>query len=550
MSMAFRSSTANVSADRDESTRTETLEDQTSSPKLTADQLFQLELKKLEIEEKRALREWEREEKAAQREHERHMAERTETRFVNLPAQRIDSNIKILPLDEKDDIDVYLRTFEQIARTSMWAEDTWVVRLAPSLTGKAREAYIGLSPDDATNYPKLKEAIYKRYELNAEAYRLKFRTLYPMSQETYTEWGTKLRAISNRWLEIEEVKSLDNLKGVLLNEQIYAMLPKDLCLWIKDKKPASVQEVLGLADDYVTNRGGIKLNSKPETSSYKQGLKFSNQNSYLEPKVGERDNCQDNGNFSGKCFNCGKTGHKSVQCPDKTTRAEAKPVLMCKDSNANGKVQLSPYETFGTINGQKVRILRDTGCTPTIVNKKFVTPESYTGNSVPISGIDRIPREYPLARVFLDCEYFSGWICVAVHSKLGRDILLGNEMGSAWDDYFCAQHTRNIQDTNEALIVTPSREKRPDEQAKQKEQDIKSTRVKSIQIIDDQEIKEEVPLNTHKISSTAVTNCQKTAHAHKGDRAPRNILPTIDAHFSRICMDILGPLPGDESGNG
>ena len=84
-------------------------------------------------------------------------------------------NSPIQKFKEGEDVDVYLRTFEKLARVYQWPESTWATRLAEKLSGKARDAFANMAVEDSDDYHKVKIAILKRYQLTGEAYRQKFR---------------------------------------------------------------------------------------------------------------------------------------------------------------------------------------------------------------------------------------------------------------------------------------------------------------------------------------------------------------------------------------
>ena len=67
------------------------------------------------------------------------------------------------------------------------AEESWTLRLAPQLTGKAQQAYAALSATDATDYRKVKEAILRRYDISEETYRQRFRSERRKAEEAYGE---------------------------------------------------------------------------------------------------------------------------------------------------------------------------------------------------------------------------------------------------------------------------------------------------------------------------------------------------------------------------
>jgi len=98
---------------------------------------------------------------------------------------------KLCKYEEGEDIDVYLRTFEMVMSSNSIAPEQWVAKLAPKLSGRAREAYSRLTSDQAMDYDQVKKAILRRYELTAEAYRKKFRNTR-RQDDTFAEWSVKL----------------------------------------------------------------------------------------------------------------------------------------------------------------------------------------------------------------------------------------------------------------------------------------------------------------------------------------------------------------------
>lgn len=46
-------------------------------------------------------------------------------------------------------------------------EERWVYELAPQLSGRARQAYVAMTPEEAGNYERVKAAILRRYKILA-----------------------------------------------------------------------------------------------------------------------------------------------------------------------------------------------------------------------------------------------------------------------------------------------------------------------------------------------------------------------------------------------
>jgi len=77
---------------------------------------------------------------------------------------------------EDDNIEAYLTTFERLMAAYEVKRERWAFKLAPQLVGKAQQAYAAMSADDAADYDKLKKAILRRYDINEESYRQRFRS--------------------------------------------------------------------------------------------------------------------------------------------------------------------------------------------------------------------------------------------------------------------------------------------------------------------------------------------------------------------------------------
>lgn len=91
-------------------------------------------------------------------------------------------------LDDKEDLEAYLRLFERFARMNRWEEDTWANHLGILLKGKAREVYAHMSDEDAGDYHELKRALLHHFQLKSEAYRKKFRAAKRGGTESYKEY--------------------------------------------------------------------------------------------------------------------------------------------------------------------------------------------------------------------------------------------------------------------------------------------------------------------------------------------------------------------------
>ena len=78
-------------------------------------------------------------------------------------------------------------TFERLAAASQWPLDTWALCLVPLLKGKARAAFVAMNIEDSHDYIKVKQAVLRKFEINAETYRQRFRSKTILEGETAKE---------------------------------------------------------------------------------------------------------------------------------------------------------------------------------------------------------------------------------------------------------------------------------------------------------------------------------------------------------------------------
>ena len=179
------------------------------------------------------------------------------------PARETDI-VKLTRLADSDDVEAYLTTFERLMRAYEVLKERWSFKLAPQLTGKAQQAYAALTPDDAKDYESVKAAILRRYNINDEMYRQRFRNLKPRDGEAPRELVIRLTDLATRWTR--ECKSQEELLDLIIKEQLLTMLPADVRIWVTKRRPKSSREAGELAENYLQARSttGTQKTAKTE----------------------------------------------------------------------------------------------------------------------------------------------------------------------------------------------------------------------------------------------------------------------------------------------
>ena len=431
----------------------------------------------------------ERDERAMERKHVKEMKEleiKLEESKKQAKASKHDTKQKMkqpkLPNfnDGRDDMDSFLRRFEQFAITAEWPKEDWACSLSSLLTGKALEVYARLPVDQANDFQALKSALLHRYQLTEEGFRLKLRTSKPEIGETFLQFSIRLGSYLNRWIELGNgAKSYDGLSDLILREQILAACDKDLALYLKERKPNSCLEMTQLADRYM--EAHRRLGSENTIRRYPR---VSN-----DPKINDRDSKPKTYTVQGDktgfnenrdCFVCGKKGHiarncryrtqskyrsnkpqtSSLQVPDEgETQASKdddvevagcitkKSALIVRTGNLGnldkpkGDFEIPLISAACTVgkempvrNGyvgdKMVSVLRDSGCSTVVVKRDLVCDSQLLDTTQKCVLLDGTIRCVPVAHIFIDTPYFVGSINALCMPNPLYGLILGNITGA------------------------------------------------------------------------------------------------------------------------
>ena len=73
-----------------------------------------------------------------------------------------------------------------------------------------------------------------------------------MEVEGYLELATRLQDLLEKWMA--DCTTVEVVKEKIVVEQLVDSMPRDLRIWIHDRKPATGEEAGKLADDYIHSR--------------------------------------------------------------------------------------------------------------------------------------------------------------------------------------------------------------------------------------------------------------------------------------------------------
>ena len=106
------------------------------------------------------------------------------------------------------------------------------------------------------------------YDINEGTYRRRFRAIKPLENETPVELAIRVQDLTEKW-----VKDCGNRVAVLdavVTEQFIEVLPEEVRVWVKERKPRTTQEAGRLAEDYRQPRKVELCSPAPKTSVKKR----------------------------------------------------------------------------------------------------------------------------------------------------------------------------------------------------------------------------------------------------------------------------------------
>ena len=284
--------------------------------------------------------------------------------------------VKLTKLGDGDDIESYITTFERMMVAYEVPKERWVYKLAPNLTGRAQQAYTGLTIEEAGNYETVKRAILERYDVNPETYRRRLRNLSKEPSETYREMAVRGMDLFKKWTR--QCKTLEEVSEVVVTEQVLTSMPEDIQIWVRENKPATAAEAGRLAGDYMQARAPVSHSRVADIAERPTNLQaaLGNQTTSYQPShqglsPNTRPWSQAVSREKVTCFASGNQGHMRRPCP---VKVEPNNVQFSGLALMEGEPQTgSVLRKLGHIGEKQSNdILLDMGSTQTLIRKDML----------------------------------------------------------------------------------------------------------------------------------------------------------------------------------
>ncbi|GFY26219.1 transposon Tf2-6 polyprotein [Trichonephila clavipes] len=136
---------------------------------------------------------------------------------------------KLLPIfDPKTtDITIYLNLFERQLKFLQVQIQQWVVYLVDLLPTEVSNLITKEFFADAQDYYKVKQILLKRFKLSAEKFRQMFSRHTKDPVKTWREFYFDLQTYFDGWLKESKVTTLEELKDLIVADQIIKKTPQD-----------------------------------------------------------------------------------------------------------------------------------------------------------------------------------------------------------------------------------------------------------------------------------------------------------------------------------
>ena len=490
------------------------------------------EEKEREREREREEKEREREEKEREREERRLKREAEEQeRQAQLQLAKINAEIeisrvnksttknasheflskvpKMAPFSESkgDTMDAFIFRFEMLVKSYDWSDDTKFLALSNLLTGDSLRVLQTLSLEQQ-NYNYLKQALLKKFLCTAADYNNKFRNAIPLPSEDADAFISRLEMVFDRWVELSEIEkgNYEQLRDLILRDQIYSSLHSDIVMFLKERSPKSVKEIRSLAEKYRTahpskplakdhsilaNVGVSKTNGRKQDETKEQENRQSRrdkwhhqhidgrraqscgpprfrENAWTAPRQmhqwhhspsqrGYRGNRRRNSYSYNSQRGFSRGPYRSYNdrnyTPANREYASSSSIMTSSPgSRKSGNLNLFP----GSVNNIACSVLRDTGCSTVGIKSSFIKPEDYTGETTTCVMFDGSECTLPTAHAHIDTPFFKGNVIALVVSSPVADIILGNIIGindSTANENNVGRHEREPDSSGEQKFV-------------------------------------------------------------------------------------------------
>ena len=156
-----------------------------------------------------------------------------------------------------------MRRFERYAELQGWPTEEWAIYFKRLLKGNALEVYIRLAESEAKSYDKLNAALLRKYDLTVDGFKKRFHEARRESDETTAQFICRLDGYIDTWVQLANIdQTYEGLTDLIIKEQFYTVSEEELTLYLRERSPKGLDELVNLADLYLEARHRPKGKSR------------------------------------------------------------------------------------------------------------------------------------------------------------------------------------------------------------------------------------------------------------------------------------------------
>ena len=305
---------------------------------------------------------------------------------------------------EGEDITLFLSVFEAHARQLDIAPVEWVSQLMGLLPNEINTWLVVGSDSSEQDYNQIKTQLLDMYKFTPEKCRQMFCSHAKGAKTTWNVYARELTNYCQKWISGLKVETYDQLLDLIVTDQMKRKVPADIRAHFVDVwgEVSQSQDLARRLDTYENNRSSAyrkdfsKVNHKEPVGEQKWKKVTESVPSTSKPAAPKADrNAEFDKPQERTCYLCKKPGHIKKYCPQLKSSEK-----MCHVVDTSAQELLLPHTFFGTVCGNPISFLRDSGATVDLINSKYVRPNQYTGESVWVKQpLDEAPKNLPVAKV-------------------------------------------------------------------------------------------------------------------------------------------------------
>lgn len=175
---------------------------------------------------------------------------------LNTSKYRIDLLTKMVPKFDPSDVDLFFISFERALMINKVPTEYWPAVLNAIVFGKAQRVLTSLSVEELLEYQLVKTTLLSAFDVCAEVFRKRFRGINKGYNDSFAEFSFKLKETFDRWLSKSEITDLESLKQLILLERFNEACAddSDLAMWLLNKSPRKLTEAAHLADEFTPSK--------------------------------------------------------------------------------------------------------------------------------------------------------------------------------------------------------------------------------------------------------------------------------------------------------